>query len=540
MQEHNCSIEFYTAVEIEHKRLRLTSNNISTNDQYYFAVTLKEIIGLGMLDDYPKDSQHIKELLRLLAVRIRSMMFDHITVFIGTDVNNEPLGPFIITLSRLLSSFSPNICIRFSVNDHGNKILVDHNGFNIIICLGTLRNYNPLELVSITEDTINIIKIGNGAKLGYINNLALLPISEIIINGPVDNCLYNNYVLKLTVSNVSNYKYFMPNLTSLIISYHPTRDSMDILNLNYYKKLTDITIVESSIETISILSRRLSTLTLNSCKNLTGFRYWDVESLSELTIVNSSEEIGTEIGLIIGLKDLIISGAPSVCSDLFLHLCDLTTLCIEDVNMMNVGNSLNNLVNLKSLYLNSCLIKHIIISNLTNLDSLGLSNNFIVDIGKMLEPLVKLKYLDLSHNQIITLGDSFQNASIKLQDIFLNNNFISNCSNLMDNINKFRELVFINLSDNCLIEFKVTASSADIINVPRNQISDLAIIGNPIPKYLNFDNNMISRVSFIDKPNIINLSLSHNNITTIDYTNIGAIQFLDLINNPITEIHYDD
>ena len=218
-------------------------------------------------------------------------------------------------------------------------------------------------------------------------------------------------------------------------------------------------------------------------------------------------------------------------------ICRLTNL-----RSLNLGN--NHVVDLSNL------------SKLTKLETLNLNSNKIVDISP-LEDLISLTYLNLSHNKIQSLASIRNLVSIK----FLNASYNKLAGVI--GLSNLKQLEVLNISGNKIQNFTPISNHQKLkhLNVFRTQtrtlqevckiesLLSLDIGGNFISNYnplselknlttLSLNYSKIKSYNFLySLKELTTLNISNNNLSNIDFLeNLKSLENLSLSSNKIADI----
>lgn len=163
--------------------------------------------------------------------------------------------------------------------------------------------------------------------------------------------------------------------------------------------------------------------------------------------------------------------------------------------------SYKNIKDATHLYLSNNNLSHIpkFIYNLRNLECLSLANNNITneDIPLNFNILLpKLTYLNIDNNQLTYIPDSICNM-INLQTLYLSNNRIS-CIN--PNIKNLTKLKYIDLSHNNISTIPTSFSclNLDLLFINDNNINVIKNINNNVYG-IYIRNNPILKIIYLDQ-----------------------------------------
>jgi Leucine-rich repeat (LRR) protein len=203
---------------------------------------------------------------------------------------------------------------------------------------------------------------------------------------------------------------------------------------------------------------------------------------------------------------------------------------VKELDLSN--NKINTITNLPNS-IKTLLLQNNNITNLNNIPNrveyLDISNNNIININSLPNTL---SYINISNNNITDLTISNTNITyidstlipIDLEKLSLNNNKIINFD-----LSKNNKLKYLDLSNNQLIEIKE--------NTLPNTIIELYLQKNNIQKITNLPNN-IKFISLSDNNNLFDLDLSNLSIESLSNSILpNNIKYLNISNNYIKYIN---
>lgn len=252
-------------------------------------------------------------------------------------------------------------------------------------------------------------------------------------------------------------------------------------------------------------------------------------------------------------------------------LWDMSRLKTANFSNNKIGlieiNSFEHAPRLENLYLNGNSIK------LTNflqkggrqLKFLDLSENQIVDITENSFKLSNLKFLNLSDNKIVRINKNGFNGLIKLRELNLSKNNLSELNKLTFS-QGMTSLKRLDLSKNNLTTTIINAPYLIDLNMKNNEITEIVtnafrgcpilenlnLSGNKIKtfqrnaledlfelKYVNLSNNNIDKLNwmvFHKDDKLESLDLSFNLISAITQSKFPYLKYLNMGNNNIEKV----
>jgi internalin A len=201
------------------------------------------------------------------------------------------------------------------------------------------------------------------------------------------------------------------------------------------------------------------------------------------------------------------------------ELTNLQTLNLSDNRLSEIPDSITRLTNLKTLDLSNNSLSAIpdSITRLTNLQSLFLSNNSLSEIPDSITRLTNLQSLFLSNNSLSTIPDSITRLT-NLQFLNLNSNQITEISEAITRLTNLESLLLGNNSITRIPQTITRLTNLTGLLLLINKITEIpeAIVQLVNLQTLNLNKNQIVEIPevIISLPNLSNLDLGENPITT--------------------------
>ncbi|ODV64375.1 leucine-rich repeat domain-containing protein [Ascoidea rubescens DSM 1968] len=349
-----------------------------------------------------------------------------------------------------------------------------------------------------------------------------------------DNSISNS------INELSTYDFNKFNsLKTLLLSHGSLPSNIGINNLNLYN-LKTLNLNFNNISSINQFNnlpnlRRLKLsnnqiFKIDGLNNLSNLRHLDLSHqiikheflLPELYLINKIENVNHLSNLRgLNLSQNAIQSIENVYNLPYLKFLDLSNNLIQ--SDLNFSLNLNNLS--------------------SNLNVLLLNGNLIQSISNVYwQNFKNLKKLDLSHNKIVEIPESF-NCLTNLNELFLENcGFKNGYENSLNNLSNLNNLKLLVLSNN---KIEVIGDLFDSSN-NNLQLLDLSFnciqsIDSPFKKLRNLKNldlsyNKIKQITgFDNNNNLINLNLQNNFINHLDnLKNLTKLTRLNLMKNHLT------
>uniref|UniRef100_A0A0K0DZJ9 LRRCT domain-containing protein n=1 Tax=Strongyloides stercoralis TaxID=6248 RepID=A0A0K0DZJ9_STRER len=462
------------------------------------------------------------------------------------------------------------------------------------------NNINAIDGKTFTNSKNNLITLNLSGNLinnitdyktfNYLTNLEELDLSNNIIKNIHERTfdgllkmkqlfLQDNSLEEFSFSALKDLK----NLRILIM------DNNKINNLNYLSRYcnsleifsgnnNDITDLEpDNIEPLDFYNLKTFNLAKNKLTRIVGQTFRELPNLQIINLANNKiEEINSfAFNFLLNVTEINLSGnqLKTVSENAFHNLPRLEKLNfagnkISKIFERRIFRSVNNLVSLNLSHNNLKKFNAKIVSfEPIGLKVLDLSSNKLqkIDIGYMKQSLIKiflnnnnllttdrkifqdfckLKFIDLSFNEILNVPmDSFFGSKL-LEHVILSHNSISKlkASTFIDQQLSSLDVSWNMISDieegvfkNNGIEY-IDLSHNRLTEMPTKQLENV----KKSLKYLNLQYNKIeylSKIDFDNFNNITHLYLNNNNIKSIDentFMSLKKLEVLDISNNPIT------
>eukprot|EP01130_Rhizamoeba_saxonica_P011574 TRINITY_DN4810_c0_g2_i4.p1 TRINITY_DN4810_c0_g2~~TRINITY_DN4810_c0_g2_i4.p1 ORF type:complete len:1187 (-),score=216.62 TRINITY_DN4810_c0_g2_i4:1538-5098(-) len=379
--------------------------------------------------------------------------------------------------------------------------------------------------------------------------LSVFKYADIFMEGAVDRLRFGYYLLYQTQRFPLYYKVtynrkwiswkwrYQPIGTSRLdefyrfISVKSNSLNIDLENREHksplLQQLLDSTCDISYIEELSVKNHGLATID-KKLLELVNLRYMCIDGncfaanfdwLLEFPLLES-----------LSLRDNYLEEFP-----IGLELENLKVLVLDDNNIQTFTTDVVNMVNLRELSLSNNNIISVDISfllSMPRLSKLNLSNNAIISIPDNLKILVELKYLDMSHNQIQVIPESFYECS--LRSIKLGNNEISVIpENIVDN----QTLEYLGFENNLIHHL-----SLDITIWLSGRRRDFDLANNPLPDNFFVTGDSCQRLSILNDSEQLLNPVRFESISSDDSSkrreSVNAFQ--DIYQKSINEQKYDD
>uniref|UniRef100_A0A0N5C3Q9 LRRCT domain-containing protein n=1 Tax=Strongyloides papillosus TaxID=174720 RepID=A0A0N5C3Q9_STREA len=462
------------------------------------------------------------------------------------------------------------------------------NNINMINGKTFTNTKNQLIILNLSGNLIH--NITDHKTFNYLTNLEELDLSYNVLDSIHERTfdgltkikqlfLQDNMLINFTFSTLKDLK----NLKVLIL------DNNKLSNLNYLSRYcnaleifscngNDITSIEpDNIESLDFQHLKTFSLARNKLKRIGGQTFRELPKLQIINLANNKiEEINSfAFNFLLNVTEINLSGnkLKSISENAFHNLPKLEKLNFSGNkiskiferrifrsvgNLMSLNLSHNSLkefnakmvsfepIGLKILDLSSNKLKKLDLGYMKqSLTKIFLSkNNLVTTDGGTFQDFRKLKYIDLSFNEILNVPFNSFYGSKTIEHVILSHNSIAKLKastfidqelrnldvswnmigNIEDGIFKNNGVEYIDLSHNLLTE------------IPRRQMENV----KKSLMYLDLQYNKIEYLSkddFDGLNNITHLYLNNNNIKSIDedtFKSLIKLEVLDISNNPIT------
>ena len=281
-------------------------------------------------------------------------------------------------------------------------------------------------------------------------------------------------------------------------------------------------------------------------------------SMEEALAVNTLILLGNNINALTGLEHF--SNLLNFrCINNPLFLLDLTQLVLLEkiycVSIFNLSDlKISGLTGLKNLSLYSTNINQLKVQDLSNLDSLILVQNKLLDTiqfsetsklsyfeardnsklkGIDLANQTKLKELHIASNKLIKSIDI--NSLVELETLIIEGN-----SGLKEMyINGLNKLKNIDCNTNGITKLAITnLSSLDTLMAKANQLSEMYLSNLAQLSYLDVAVNKLETLSITDLPNLETFQCNLNRLNSLSLDNLPNLKYLVCNDNHLTSIDF--
>ena len=354
---------------------------------------------------------------------------------------------------------------------NGNVTEIKLNGNNLKGKIPSLSAFSNLKRLDLSANQLS----GSISTINSISGLTYLDISENNFEGDISNELVNNS--NLTELNLGKNKFTLSDSNSFLQN-HTNITHLDLSDLNL-----------KSIPKGLLLMNNLIQLVLNN--NALENNYSTISALKSIEYLS--------------LKN----NKVTIINDALSQLSNLKSLNLEENFLTN--SSIQNL------------------SQLKNLEWLSLEKNELTSIPSEIQNLKNLLHLNLGRNKISN-GFTHLNSLIKLQQLWLNNNYIE--GNFPFSPSDFPNLMFLSITSNAL-SGKLPSKLSQITDISNNRYTL-----NEIRNYITENPN---QTEFIYSPQRYDVEKTittplGNNALLSQSLNIGEgyqISWLKNLDNPL-------
>ncbi len=209
------------------------------------------------------------------------------------------------------------------------------------------------------------------------------------------------------------------------------------------------------------------------------FPYLKNNKLKTLTNITKLNAIHFKIthqtlSCLTNLTKLCLSGVQKITDYTLKKLTYLRSLSLISVRDSNIGKSLSNLTNLKTLVIDmSYMIRDNDVSNLTNLKKLSIENGSIT--YRTLRCLPQLTYLNMSNNY--NIGDKGLKKLTNLKTLIMNFDYMDDYFELTDRALLNLNLTHLDISNNSFITNQGISHLTNLttLDISENDITDEGI-----------------------------------------------------------------
>lgn len=417
------------------------------------------------------------------------------------DLELEQQDPKYIRLPTFIDN--NNIIFLKSITMTHN-VLTEVNLFNSF-------EINELEVLDLSHNLIKTINSGNYTQHPYVNLKVLNLSNNDIVN--ISEGIFHKLI----------------NLHRLDLSHN----LIDIVNIQTFKGLDQLQYLDLSFNRIQELNlaltrfAELTTLYLNDNK-ITSIKTNSIKNLTKLTTLRLQNNA------IVNIESNSFSTMTA------LHNIDISNNAIEEIHKQTFLNnsklSVVDMSNNKIKQLPKALFKNKTIS------TFSITSNFLNGnlTQGMLDGLALITNLDLSYQQLTTIGNYAFLGLKDLKNLLLNNNKINliqdksfkTLDNLIELNLAHNELSIFTVCKDCLPNLEVLILNNNFITqITKDELSFVNL------GYLNIENNNITgfgEESFIDLHEMTRLEASHNplsgDLEAGTFAGLVLLPFLDISN----------
>ncbi|KAF7269746.1 hypothetical protein GWI33_017264 [Rhynchophorus ferrugineus] len=357
-------------------------------------------------------------------------------------------------------------------------------------------------------------------------------LENININNEISLTVLNSTLESVTPSlfrNVRNIKILN------IIDSHFTYD-IRLAIFNKLGKLESLTIKNTTF--------LLANFTLYGLDNLKHFQfsYDNLSSISKHSLkhLNNLERLELYNNQIKNLRDVPLCGLRK------LKILDLSQNVLTDLDEFffqcdgeqeQIKLQLNDSVSRPNIYRTSF---YNISGHSVDISELDLSQNSIRTLGESLEKLEKLRFLDLSFNELTKVNNLHFATLSRLEKLVLKHNQLQHFqASIFENKTQLR---VVDVSYNDLNEITVfNVPRLQYLNVGYNSLVTVILRNLPNLREVHLNDNNFAEISpddFESLPNLFTINLSGNKLFIIDrlFRNIPTVRYLDLSRNAISNL----
>ncbi|XP_070551747.1 protein NLRC5-like isoform X1 [Ptychodera flava] len=335
---------------------------------------------------------------------------------------------------------------------------------------------------------IDCTKLSNSQLSKLCQNLSLLSNIESI---DLSRSKLNKQIVLLLSENLKHLK----NLKKVDLSHCcVSRDDMNVLLQEISPEVTDL----------NLSNTNMSDLLLDKLKRF--------NNLKQLKLSNNKLKANDHIFRFIptsvthlNLSHNNLHGCSFEKLDSYTQLEDLDVshnkFTFVDDGFKRMEESFKHLTQLKQLNLSNIGLESCINLSLpSSITKLDLSHNQITDIGQSFNHLTQLTHLDVSHNKVNqSLIDILKCLPTTARYLDFSSNCIDNVGNVGKVISSFNDLTFINLGSNTFSDTGIQNPTIQYLDVSFNKIQDVNQLGKLMSDfsqlyYMNLSSNRIDAV----------------------------------------------
>lgn len=445
-------------------------------------------------------------------MEVEEIILTHCRIHTITDV----VFRYLRNLRKLVLTDNYLRILNFDVFSHLTSLEeldLSHNRFSVLPD-GAFRTLTNLRYFNISYNNLTDIKLG--LRFQVMEQMQVLDFSGNSFQNIPSDAFEMSSSWRSTVPKVMNLSYCGIKFINESAFQNPQGIEMLDLSGNFDISYTNLTYFFNSSDSPNIKYLDLSSIGLTNVTEL--FSTFRRRNIKELLLSNNN-----------------ITEVPPELSE--NSAGTLTKLDLSKNKLTSISQPLSELKSLLYLDLSNNRISDVdpkFDANLVNLDHLDLSYNEIGDGKITLQNFENIKWLDFSHNKLVSfsLPDSLQN----LQFVNLSYNSIAS----LDTLNALHKLETFLFENNELIELNeflfVDSPNINSVNFKGNKIKTLAdsTFEPYSPKYIDLSFNKLETIRFPGWKNVKSISLRGNGMNSLNKATFYALfqlVFLDLAEN---------